>query len=236
MRQPSALFFDLDDTLLDDDTSSRRCMELTCAEFASITPDFDQAAVARSFYNVAQAFWRHRGTGLYSELEIRTRLWGEALELHGISIPGAAAEFAQVYARERARVVMPYEEAIPVLDALRGRYRMAILTNGQGEVQRDKLAIAGMDGYFDFVVASTDIGAGKPDRLIFQTALEALNADRAATWHIGDNLATDVGGAVSAGLGAIWLNRYAFRPEAHHPPAGAEIANLRELLPLLGLA
>jgi len=45
------------------------------------------------------------------------------------------------------------------------------VTNGASDLQRRKLAIAGLEEYFDVVVASCDLGLGKPDPAIFDAAL-----------------------------------------------------------------
>ena len=140
------------------------------------------------------------------------------------------------YTSVRAETVIPFDDSALTLEAIRQYgYRLAVITNGPGDIQRHKLALARLDRYFDAIIASTDIGAGKPDRIIFQAAIDALGAEPAATWHIGDNLMADVGGALGAGLRAAWLNRTSYVPLQEHPVPDAEISDLREVLPLLGL-
>jgi putative hydrolase of the HAD superfamily len=121
-----------------------------------------------------------------------------------------------------------------LLEALRPRYGLAIVTNGSGDIQRRRIAHLQLEPYFDAVVASTDIDAGKPDPLIFHHALEQLAVAPEATWHVGDGLKTDVAGALNAGLqAAVWYNtkrtiRQAGDAQPHH-----EIASLAELRALL---
>ena len=156
-----------------------------------------------------------------------SRLWDDALQLFGINSPSLARDFAAYYSELRATTALAFEDSAPVLEALRADgYRLAVITNGPGDIQRHKLAIAGLDSYFDAVIASTDVGAGKPDRIVFEAALEATGAEAASTWHIGDNLSTDVGGALDAGLKAAWLNRSGEVRGAEHPAPDAELTTL----------
>jgi len=65
----------------------------------------------------------------------------------------------------------------------------------------------GVDGYFDFILASDLIGSGKPDRLIFDMAVDESGVDREACLHVGDSPGADWEGARGAGLRALLLDR-----------------------------
>jgi putative hydrolase of the HAD superfamily len=230
-----AVCFDLDGTLIDDDASARDCIDRTCLEFQACAPGFDRVRVGRAYYELSQAFWNHRAHAVTDDgREYRIALWDGALQLFGINSPALARDFALHYGRLRATSAMPFEDTAPVLQALRDAgIPLAVITNGPGDTQRHKLALAGFDGYFDAVVASGDVGAGKPEPAIFTAALAAIGAEAATTLHIGDNLGTDVAGALGAGLRAAWLNR---KGEPHPPGYAtpeAEVATLTGLLPLL---
>jgi len=64
-----------------------------------------------------------------------------------------------------------------------------------------------LDGYFDCLVASTTVGAQKPDVAIFREALRRTGADPAASIHVGDNYVADILGARAAGIDAVLLDR-----------------------------
>jgi len=64
-----------------------------------------------------------------------------------------------------------------------------------------------LDGYFDSLVASTTVGAQKPDVGIFREALRRTGADPASSLHVGDNYVADVLGARAAGIDAVLLDR-----------------------------
>jgi putative hydrolase of the HAD superfamily len=127
-----------------------------------------------------------------------------------------------------------YAETTRVLQELHRKYRLAVITNGVGEQQRARLALAGLSGYFDVVVASTDIDAGKPDSAVFEHTLGLLGVDPGDTWHIGDSLSADVQGAHNAGLAAaVWLNRNGLPRNEGDPKPHYEVDSLTALPRLL---
>ncbi len=61
--------------------------------------------------------------------------------------------------------------------------------------------------FFSTITISTQVGAAKPDREIFLSALEKHNCPPEAAWHIGDSIKEDYHGAKAVGLRGIWINR-----------------------------
>ena len=100
-----------------------------------------------------------------------------------------------------------------LMDYLRQRgYRMHLCSNGFHEVQYKKLAACGLRDYFDTIILSEDAGANKPSALYFDYALKVSGANRSTTLMIGDNLQTDIQGAVAAGIDALLFNRWQVNP------------------------
>ena len=96
-----------------------------------------------------------------------------------------------------------------LMDYLRRRgYRMHMTSNGFHEVQYKKLAACGLMEYFDTVILSEDAGANKPSPQFFDYAFQQSHARRETTLMIGDNLQTDIVGALSYGLDALLFNRW----------------------------
>jgi putative hydrolase of the HAD superfamily len=85
-------------------------------------------------------------------------------------------------------------------------YRIGILSNGFREVQHAKLHTSGIDRYVDEVVLSDEIDINKPDVRIYRYAEQKVGSDAAHCVMIGDNPATDIGGALNAGWRAVWYN------------------------------
>ena len=101
------------------------------------------------------------------------------------------------------------EGAHQLMDYLHQRgYRMHMTSNGFHEVQYKKLAACGLGSYFSTIILSEDAGANKPSPQYFDYAIRVSGASRESTLMIGDNLQTDIMGALSSGIDALLFNRW----------------------------
>lgn len=126
------------------------------------------------------------------------------------------------------------EGAHELMDYLRGKgYRMHMCSNGFHEVQYKKLAACGLRDYFDTVILSEDAGANKPSSLYFDYAFKVSEANRDATLMIGDNLQTDIHGALSAGIDAMLFNRWEANPDEIPQPPTFIVNSLHDIKDIL---
>ncbi|HEV2037147.1 MAG TPA: HAD-IA family hydrolase, partial [Candidatus Eremiobacteraceae bacterium] len=202
-----AIFFDLDDTLLDDTISSERSAALVAAELAGdrgISPD--QLAVA--YMEAAMGFWEQLSPGAPKPPAgaIRPTLWRAALGRYGIDDPDLAKRLAARYDAVRIERVELFPETLPVLHALHGRYKMAIITNGFAETHEAKIARLELARFFDAVVLAGEMELAKPDPAAFQHAMDALAVSAAESVMVGDRFDRDIVGAQAAGMRAVWVN------------------------------
>ncbi len=99
------------------------------------------------------------------------------------------------------------EGAIDLLNYLKPKYRLHILSNGFTEMQYKKMESANIAlSYFDNVILSDVAGVNKPHPDIFAYALNKIGANRETVIMIGDNLQTDIIGAYRSGIDQIWFN------------------------------
>src|SRR5207247_7496530 len=91
------------------------------------------------------------------------------------------------------------------LEALRGQYRLAVISNANGTV-REKLRRIGLLGFFETVLDSHEEGVEKPDPRIFRAALERTGARADRSLYIGDMYHIDVAGARAAGMDVVLLD------------------------------
>ncbi len=132
---------------------------------------------------------------------------------------------------DRARL---YPDALPALERLAGRLRLAVISNGLARDQHRKLDALGIATRVDAVVVSEEVDLRKPDPAIFALALEAVGGRPETALYVGDNPEHDVVGARGAGMAAVWLDRgdgFFGLPHA----VDARIASLEELPALLGV-
>ncbi|GAA2279934.1 hydrolase [Streptomyces ruber] len=133
---------------------------------------------------------------------------------------------------EGAWAVFP--DVLPVLEALAGSHRHAVLSNSSLLVQDRKLRVLGLRDRFEAVLCAADIGFSKPDARAFHTACEALDLPPHQVAYVGDHPEIDGRGAAGAGLLSVWIDRtgpYA----AVDPPVGPRrITSLAELPAILG--
>ena len=126
-----------------------------------------------------------------------------------------------------------FDDTLPCLEWLRGvGVKIAVVTNASGSYQRKKLANLGLAEFIDGIVIAGELGAAKPDSVIFHTACAQLGCQPGEVAHIGDRLDLDAIGARDAGLRGVWLNRS--EPVDGELPNGVDvISSLAELPELL---
>jgi len=106
-----------------------------------------------------------------------------------------------VYFKARQQVSL-YDDVVPVLDQLAGRYRLAAVSNGNADI-----VMTGVSRWFEFSVSSADVGQQKPHAAVFETAMHRAGVEPSQTVHIGDDEHRDIFGAREAGIRTVWVNR-----------------------------
>lgn len=229
-----AIFFDLDDTLLDDTITSERSAALVAAELAGDKGvDPDDLAVA--YMEAAMNFWEslEPGSPKPPSGAIRPTLWQAALRTRGINDPDLAKRLAARYDQVRLERVELFPETLPVLKGLHGRYKMAIITNGFAETHDAKIARLELSRFFDEVVLAGEMELAKPDPAVFRHAMEVLNVSANESVMVGDRFERDITGAHAAGMRAVWINsRNETAPLDVRQPE-AIIASIADLPPVI---
>lgn len=235
---PRAVFFDLDDTLLDGYSAMQAAWGIVCAEYGprlGVEPDALRDAIRRE----ATAFWKDEeivGHWRVRLQDARTRVIGLALGAEGLDASLAEA-ISRDYGAEHRAHLRPFDDAFETLGAVReAGLKTALLTNGPRELQRDKIERFGVARHMDAIVIEGEFGKGKPAREVFEHALAETGVEAPDAWMVGDSLYADVGGAKGAGLHAIWIHRERLAPREDIPAAPDRvIAHLAELREALGL-
>ena len=152
--------------------------------------------------------------------------WAEKLQT-------PAHQLNSAYMAALADICVPLEGATSLLNALKGRARLGIITNGFTELQQVRLERTGLREHFEVLVVSEEVGVAKPHRDIFDHALLMMGQpEREQVLMVGDNPDSDILGGLNAGLHTCWLN-----VDNRAPPAGItphfQVSSLQQLEKLL---
>ena len=235
MKSYRSLFFDLDDTLWAFHQNARDTLEemYLRLDYGRFFTDFGQFLQLYEQRNLE--LWDAYGRGEVTKDELNRQRFLYPLEAVGAGDASLARTFMEGFFSiiPGCRKLMPH--CREVLDYLRPRYRLYILSNGFEELQCRKMRSAGIDGYFRRVVLSDEIGLLKPRAEIFHFALSATQSELRTSLMIGDSWKNDVAGAAAVGMDQVYYDvteegddpaHLPFRPTYH-------IRDLRELMDFL---
>ncbi len=131
-------------------------------------------------------------------------------------------------------LVEPVDGAHETLQLLRRHgVPLAVLTNGWTPLQQKKIARALGEGVVGTILVSDALHVLKPSRAAFDALVAALGVPRDQVWYVGDNVDADVGGALAAGLRAVWFDGDGRSYPQDAPPPTLRITRLRELAMLV---
>ncbi len=245
-----AVFFDLDDTLCAYWQAARdglaKAFDRSGPRNQSTGRMIDEWATAfAEFYpTIKPDGWYD--AYLKSGEPTRTELMRRTLERVGIDDPAWARRLGDAYALERERALRMFPDALQVLDALRGKFPLGLITNGPADVQRAEIRVLRIGSFFEHVFIEGEMGEGKPRPSVFRRAEHAAGRNPEQILFVGNSYAHDIRPAIEAGWKTFWIRRETdVAPSlgsAAHPeelPDGAPVPDmtsndLRELLAALG--
>lgn len=210
------LFIDFDDTLYDTHGNAVIALKETFEVFHLERYFADPNVFYDAYWAANIDLWSRYSKGEIDQPYLIVERFRRPLSL------GVGLEVTEPLCLEMSDVFLDFcsskpgviEGAHELMDYLRSRgYRMHMTSNGFHEVQYKKLAACGLKDYFDTIILSEDAGVNKPSPQYFDYALKVSGADRQTTLMIGDNLNTDVIGALNAGINAMLVNRWDVKKE-----------------------
>ncbi|MDO6599550.1 YjjG family noncanonical pyrimidine nucleotidase [Tenacibaculum sp. 1_MG-2023] len=198
------VFFDLDHTLWDFDKNS----ELT---FQEVFQELEISIKVNDFLEVYMPinlnYWRLFREEKVSKSKLRYgRLKDSFNALEFTISDGKINKIADLYIEYLPNYNYLLEGTLDLLDYLKSKYKMHIITNGFDEVQHLKIKKSGLNSYFDKIITSESVGVKKPNPKIFEFALNQANTIPQESIMIGDSYDADVIGALEFGMMAIHCN------------------------------
>ncbi len=231
MQRYKNLFIDLDDTIYDFSEASRESFRETYdrLHYERYFDSFEHYLSLYEPYNLE--LWRIYGEGKITKEELNRRRYSHPLECVGVN----DQQLADTFCREAlGRIptkgpLMP--GALELLEYLRPKYNMYILSNGFKELQSRKMRTAGIDGYFDALILSEDIGINKPNRELYEYALVRTGSKLNESLMIGDMFDTDIVGAANIGMEQMYYNPKEKKGHAFSPTY--EVTHLLQIKEIL---
>lgn len=194
----STVLFDLDHTLLDTDASEALAFD---EMMQSIGVD-EPAQHLETYQEINQALWREVEKGTYTANEVSSIRFTQLLET--LDLVADPAEMTNTYRRGLSNLGELYPGALDLLESLNGR-RLGLVSNGIGQVQRDRMERLKLNRFFDGVAISGEVGVAKPNPAIFEH-LGFDDIDPKDTIMIGDSLTSDIPAGANAGFATCWYN------------------------------
>jgi putative hydrolase of the HAD superfamily len=207
MKPYTHIFFDLDHTLWDFEKNSEETLSTLYQDFRLESfGKFDCDSFYRKYKFVNNRLWDLYNKGKIDQKELREQrfirtLTGLGLEEHEVPA-GLSEAYTDLCPTKTA--VFPY--TFEVLAYLQPKYGLHIITNGFKDVQHIKMSGSNLTGYFKEIITSECCGYKKPDKRIFEHALDRIQVRPEECLMIGDNLECDIDGAREAGMDQVFFN------------------------------
>ncbi len=202
----SDVFFDLDHTLWDFERNSALTFEKILAEhnIRVDLPDF-----LNIYIPINLAFWKLYREERITKAELRYQRLKTVFDEIKYSV---SDEIIDQLAIDYIKYLSTYNYLLPntkeVLDYLKPKYKLHIITNGFQEIQEKKLVNAKIRDFFDQIINSEMAGVKKPNPIIFELALDSAKTTSENSIMIGDSLEADILGAKAVGLHTLHFNAH----------------------------
>lgn len=229
----TVVFFDLYGTLAGFRPSRYEIQSEALADFGiTVTPDgilrgYHLADAFMSYQNATKpvrSLSREENRVFFAEYERRV--------LRGAGVDVSQDEAWDIWRRIRKidYGLALFDDTIPTLTTCRRMGLKVGLISNMNQSGDELAGSMGLLPHLDFSITSQEVGAEKPDPLIFERALERAGAQPESAVHVGDQITSDVAGALNVGINAVLLDR-----DGNHKGYMAQprITGLEELPPLL---
>ena len=225
------IFFDLDRTLWDFDTNSHETLLELCDTYKLNEKGISDYEEFIKIYKAHNAeLWDLYRVDQISQKDLRRERFQRALADFGVENFILSENIGDDYIEVCPKKNKLYPYALEVLDYLKEKYSLHIITNGFDKTQHIKLEHANLFPYFNQIITSEKLGVKKPNPVIFAHALDVAEATKEESIYIGDNLVVDILGCQNFGIDGIYFN-----PERkeHKENVSFEISCLSQIMEIL---
>ena len=201
MKKYEVLLFDVDGTLLDFNKAEEEGIEGLLNHNGAPVSDENK----HKYHLVNKKYWEALERGEITRDQVLTLRFEEFFAGFGIQVDGGEAD--ALYRQYLNASAVLIDGTIELLESLKGKYPLYVVTNGVAETQYTRLAKSGLDKYFDGIFISEEAGAQKPQPAFFEYCFEKMGRrDVEHMLIIGDSLTSDMRGGNNVGIDTMWFN------------------------------
>lgn len=236
MNEVKLLIFDLDDTLINYGGVTYLAWQDTCQKAVhEFYLTIDPVLLANEIVKVNDSIWQDeskRPRGNFSFYQLRKSIVQEALAHLKIKNEKMVEFLVKNYDQCKHNAMYVFEDVFVTLKTLKQRgYIIALLTNGDARIQREKLDRFKMEPLFDVIFIDGEQGVGKPEKEAYMNVLRQFDCEPHEACMIGDHYLWEVVAPITYGLKAIWVHRSEVGVKGHEDiQANAVIENIHKLL------
>lgn len=204
MKKYELLLFDIDGTLLDFEKAERIGMKNTLTKFCLRSDD----EVIDSYTKINKSYWEMFERGEITKEQLLIQRHETLFEKYGFEQD--AKEFNEYYESCLGKCSYLIEYALDILSYIKSKNscKMAIITNGVYDTQINRITLAKLNDYFDYIYISEKVGYNKPQKEIFEHIFNDIGGEikKENILIIGDSLTSDIRGGNNFGIDTCWVN------------------------------
>lgn len=222
------IFFDLDHTIWDFDKNAQETLTELYHKYELLSIGITSCTeFIETYTENNQLLWAEYHMGRITKETLRAKRFHQTFIQLGVPPDLVPLEFEDDYVRMSPMKKNLFAGSERVLGYLQNKYTLHIISNGFKETTLTKMDLCNLNPYFSNVIISEDVGVNKPDKAIFEYALQKAGAQKHESIMIGDSIEADIRGAQDYGIKAIFFN-----PLNKEKPEDVEwqISELEELL------
>jgi len=201
------IFFDLDHTIWDFDKNAEETLNELYEQYqlSNLGPA-SAAEFITTYTENNHQLWAAYHLGQITKETLRAERFNKTFLQLGIPPESIPLQFEDDYVRLTPMRKNLFPGSEKVLAYLQQKYELHIISNGFKESTLTKMEVCSLNCYFKNVIISEDVGVNKPDKAIFEYALDKAKALKQESIMIGDSIEADIRGALGYGIQAIFFN------------------------------
>lgn len=204
MQNIKHIFFDLDHTLWDFEKNSAKTFQHI---FSLHNLNIDSQKFLNYYKSINFEYWRLYRKDLISKEALRYGRLKDTFDKINSPVSDEIVHLlSEEYINHLSSFNHLFEGTFDILDYLKEKYELHIITNGFNEVQNKKIINSGIHSYFNKIITSEMVGVKKPNPKVFEFALNRAGANARESVMIGDNWEADIMGAKQMDMHTIFCN------------------------------